>query len=175
VLEILMSDGSAMTRHQGFTLVELIVTIAVAAILLTIAVPSFLDSIDRARVVGAADNLLADMRYAQAEAMKTNVSVVVTFTAGTSWAYSMNTTPAKTSSVSDYRGSSLAISTAVVTAGNVITFIPRRNTIEPTPAAAERMVTITSERGRVLCLEVTPESAMRLCTTSGLPGYPACS
>jgi prepilin-type N-terminal cleavage/methylation domain-containing protein len=164
-----------MNRNQGFTLVELLITIVVAAILLSIAIPSFLDMMDRRRIVGAADVLLADMRYAQAEAMKTNVAVVVTFTTGANWSYTMNTTPNKTTSGSDYRGSTLAISTAVSTAANAITFNPRRNTITPTPAAIEQMVTITSARGSVLSLQVTPDSAMRLCTTTSLSGYPSCS
>lgn len=153
----------------------MMVAIVVAAILLTIAIPSFLDAIDKGRLKGAADNLLTDMRYAQAEAMKTNVAVTATFTPGSSWSYTLTTTPAKTNLGSDYKGSSLAVSTAVASAANAITFDPRRNTIGPTPAAVEKMVTITSKYGRVLCLEVTPESAMRLCTTSGLVGYPACN
>lgn len=164
-----------MTRQHGFTLVELMVTIIVAAILLAIAIPTFFDSIDRARVVGAADNLLADLRYAQAEAMKTNAPVTVTFTAGANWQYSVDTAPARVALGTEYRGTSLAVSEAVSDAGNQMTFVPRRNTIEPTPVdAAERMVTVTSARGRVLVLEVTPESAMRLCTTSDVMGYPAC-
>lgn len=170
-----MREYKMKTRPQGFTLVELMVTIVVMAILLALAIPSFTDMMDKKRLVGAADNLLADMRYAQAEAMKTNAQVVVTFTTGTGWSYIMNTNPNKTSSGSDYRGSSLAVSAGVTAAASTITFDPRRNTIEPTPAAVEKMVTITSAHAKTLSLEVTPESAMHLCTTTGLSGYPACN
>ena len=114
MLEILITDGNIMTRHQGFTLVELLVTIIVSGILLAIAIPSFINLMDKRRLVGAADNLLADMRFAQSEAVKTNVPVVITFTTlGASWTYSMNTTPGGTSSFANYKGSSLDVSNAV--------------------------------------------------------------
>lgn len=164
-----------MTRWRGFTLVELVVTIVVSAILLALAIPSFRSAMDTRRLVGAADNLLADMRYAQAEAMKTNVPAVVSFSVGGNWSYTVNTTPGKNAYGTDYKGTSLAVSTTVTDAGDAITFDPRRNTIVPTPTAVEKMVVVTSEYGGVVALEVTPESAMRLCTTTGLAGYPACS
>lgn len=165
-----------MTRQHGFTLVELMVTVIVAAILLAVALPSFLDTIDRTRVAGAADNLLADLRYAQAAAMKTNAPVTVTFTAGANWQYVLATTPAKVAAAADYRGTALAVDAAVAAAANQMTFMPRRNTIAPAPAESPaRLVTITSARGRALGLEVTPESAMRLCTTTAVTGYPPCN
>jgi len=164
-----------MRRHQGVTLIELMITVIVMAILASLATPAFLDQIDRRRIVGAGDNLIADMRYAQAEAMKTNIEVDVVFTTGASWSYTMDTNPNKTTAGADYKGSSLAISAAVTSAANTITFNPKRNTISPTPASAENMVTVTSARGHSISLQVSPQSAMRLCTTSGLSGYPSCS
>lgn len=164
-----------LTRQEGFTLVELMVTIVVAAILLTLAIPSFNDMVDRRRLVGAADNVLADMRFAQAEAMKSNAQVKVTFTVGANWSYTMDTSPSRTNSGTAYKGTSLAVSAAVTSASGAITFDPKRNTIQPTPTANSQMVVITSALGKKLSLEVTPESAMRLCTTTSVPGFPACS
>ncbi|MEW9573047.1 GspH/FimT family pseudopilin [Rhodanobacter sp. Si-c] len=54
---------------RGFTLVELVVTLAVLAILIMVAVPGFRDTIRRSRVSSASNALLADLRYARAEAI----------------------------------------------------------------------------------------------------------
>lgn len=59
-----------ISRHQrGFSLIELMVTILVAAILLAIAVPSFRDVIHRNEVSSASNELLASMSYARTEAI----------------------------------------------------------------------------------------------------------
>ncbi|WP_143525854.1 GspH/FimT family pseudopilin [Rhodanobacter sp. C05] len=56
-------------RQRGFSLIELMVTILVAAILLAIAVPSFRDVIHRNQVSSASNELLASMAYARTEAV----------------------------------------------------------------------------------------------------------
>ncbi len=159
-----------MRRHpsSGLTLIELMVVIAVLAILLSVALPSFQNTMDRRRVIGAADILLADMRYAQSESVKRNVTVSVDFTTGSSWSYTINTDPVKTTSGADYRGTSLA---ATLTGGGAtMTFSPLRGTVSGTPA----LILVTSELGNTLGVEVNALSHMRLCTTSGMGSYPAC-
>jgi len=54
---------------RGFTLIELMVTLAVLAILTMIALPSFRDTIRRNRVNSASNALLADLNYARTEAI----------------------------------------------------------------------------------------------------------
>lgn len=56
-------------RCKGFTLVELMVTIAVVAILLAIALPSFRHVIQRNRVATASNDLLASVAYARTTAI----------------------------------------------------------------------------------------------------------
>jgi prepilin-type N-terminal cleavage/methylation domain-containing protein len=56
-------------NHRGFTIIELMVTVLIAAVLLAVAVPSFIDTLERRRVVGAANELSADLQYARSLAV----------------------------------------------------------------------------------------------------------
>jgi type IV fimbrial biogenesis protein FimT len=67
------SGGRA--RARGFTIVELMVTVAVAAILLVIAVPSFNTIINSNRLTTAANTLVNALNTARMEAIKRNASV----------------------------------------------------------------------------------------------------
>ncbi|MBN7138474.1 hypothetical protein A7A76_00695 [Lysobacter enzymogenes] len=63
--------------QSGFTLLELMVTVAVAAVVVGLAVPSFIATINRSRLAGAANELVASLQMARMEAMRRNVSVTV--------------------------------------------------------------------------------------------------
>ncbi|CAM5432183.1 GspH/FimT family pseudopilin [Rhodanobacter lindaniclasticus] len=56
-------------RARGFSLLELMITITVMAILLAIAVPSFRDVIHRNQVSSASNAMLASLNYARSEAI----------------------------------------------------------------------------------------------------------
>lgn len=62
---------------QGFTLTELLVTIAVMAIILAIAVPSFMSAIASYRLTTAANDLLASIQHARSEAIRRGVRVTL--------------------------------------------------------------------------------------------------
>jgi len=64
-------------RMCGFTLVELMVTLAVAAIVLTVGVPSFQTLIKNNRLTTAANALVASLNLARSEAIKRGVRVTV--------------------------------------------------------------------------------------------------
>ncbi|WP_165973453.1 GspH/FimT family pseudopilin [Luteibacter rhizovicinus] len=56
------------TKNAGFSIVELMITIMVLAILLAIAVPSFRSTMRRSNVSNVANNLMGDLQYARGEA-----------------------------------------------------------------------------------------------------------
>lgn len=64
-------------RESGFTLIELMVTIAVLAILLAVAVPAFTAFLEKSRLRGAADALASQFALARAEAMRTDRNVTL--------------------------------------------------------------------------------------------------
>ena len=63
--------------RNGFTLIELMVTVAVLAIIIAFAVPSFVNLVENSRVTTQANTLLAAMNLARSEAIKQGVPVSV--------------------------------------------------------------------------------------------------
>jgi type IV fimbrial biogenesis protein FimT len=57
-------------KYQGFTLIELLVTIAVAAVLLTVGIPSFIDTIHSNRVTTQANDFVTALNLTRSEAVK---------------------------------------------------------------------------------------------------------
>ena len=72
-----MRKGSAAAR--GFTLIEMMATVAVAGIVTTTAVPSLHGWADQQRLKGIAGELSSDLQHARAEALLRNEGVRVTF------------------------------------------------------------------------------------------------
>lgn len=66
------------------------VVVAIAAILATLAAPSFTDVIVRKRLEGAAEKLYADLQFAKAEAIKRNASVFINFKTTTPQCYGLS-------------------------------------------------------------------------------------
>jgi type IV fimbrial biogenesis protein FimT len=67
----------APPSRQGFTLVELLVALSIAAILLTLAIPSMEDAALNAKLRSQANAFLGSLHLARSEAIKRNRRVVV--------------------------------------------------------------------------------------------------
>jgi len=77
--------------QSGVTLIELLITVAVLGILISLAVPSFTSTIERRRLEGAAEELYSYLQFARSESIKraTDVRVYFTNTAGADWCYGL--------------------------------------------------------------------------------------
>jgi prepilin-type N-terminal cleavage/methylation domain-containing protein len=72
----------SVTRRNGFTLVEMMVVVAIVAVLTMIAIPSFRSLIRSLRASSEANAVVSAIRFMRAEAMKRGTTVSLTPPAG---------------------------------------------------------------------------------------------
>lgn len=90
--EPVINNVEHKTMH-GFTIIELMIVLVIAAITLGLALPSFSNLIRNNELATARDSLLASFQFARSEAVNRNIEVSIcpssngtTCTAGASWA-----------------------------------------------------------------------------------------
>src|SRR3989338_204818 len=76
---------SSTTDMRGFTLIELMVTLVLLAILVAIGVPNFSQLINQNRVQAQADELKAFLLYARSEAVSKNGIITLKIEDGDPW------------------------------------------------------------------------------------------
>ncbi|MFS8064085.1 MAG: Tfp pilus assembly protein FimT/FimU [Luteimonas sp.] len=186
---------------MGFTLVELMVTLAVLAIVLVAAVPSFVDFFDKSRVRGAADNVISVISNARVESVKNDLDVNLAFTgSGSAWCVGANAATAPTGGneagaaaacdctvtteclVSGARSAidvGAAPGVSIGTLPAALVFDSKLGVITPLGA---REVTLTSPRGKYdIKVEMNALGQARLCTPITptlkpvIAGIPACA
>jgi type IV fimbrial biogenesis protein FimT len=67
----------ALAKSSGFTMIELMMTIAIGSIVLMLAVPSFRYVTNSNRIAAEINGLLGDLQFARAEAIKEGQTVTV--------------------------------------------------------------------------------------------------
>ena len=70
----------ATRRVEGFTLIEMMVVVALVAIFVTAGLPAFLDLLDRRRITTATESLAGQVRQARAIARETSSIIGIVFT-----------------------------------------------------------------------------------------------
>jgi len=80
-------------NNLGFTLTELLITIAIIGIVASMAVPSFQSMIERNRLKEVAEGLKSDLMFARTEAIKLSQNIIVNRVTGNNgtWFYGMST------------------------------------------------------------------------------------
>jgi type IV fimbrial biogenesis protein FimT len=112
----------ARTAQTGFTIIELMVAMVIAAILLVVAAPSFVSTLAKRDLEGQASELATDIQYARTEAVQRNAATGIVFGANCYTVYVVGTTNA---------ASCVALGTGAVSlksvqmgARHTLTFVP---------------------------------------------------
>ncbi len=74
-----MKNIVCSVKHSGFTLIELMVALAVATIVLTVGVPSFQMIIENNRTLTLNDNISATLKLARSEAIARSRAITVCY------------------------------------------------------------------------------------------------
>jgi type IV fimbrial biogenesis protein FimT len=170
-------------RRAGFTLIELMITLAVLGVLAAIAAPSFSDILERRKLNGAGEALFANLLFAKTEAIKRNTPVRVTFVGtGATWCYgfSVNTAcdcsdnvPActidgATKIVDQNDHPSVSVDAGSTFANTFTSFTSLRG------AANAGTMTFSIASGDELSAVVSTFGRVRLCSDTGTFGHSAC-
>lgn len=163
------------SHPRGLTLTELMITIAVLAVLLAVALPSFRSNLDDRRLSGAATGLASLIESASSRAHR-GEQVTLSCTSGTEWVCteSGGTGPTVRTAGADYPGTTLTINQTI---GGQLIAQPRRpgfaKTVTDDPLAGATWLTVALG-GKSVNVIITAQGEARLCPSTPLPGIPAC-
>lgn len=161
---------SSANRRSGFTLIEMLVTVAVVAILASLVAPSFATALDRARVRSQAANVIDVLEFAKSEAMKRS-NVALAINQGASWSV--------VATVTDSGGNVVATKKAEYDSTNGCTL--------STPSSSQSLafnfrgvisgyvnsdITLESRQGLQVRVAINPIGRISACAVNNaLPGY----
>ena len=153
--------------RQGFTLIELLTAVAVVAVLVALAAPSFVDQIGRRRLEGVANELGADLFFAQTEAVSKNTQVQLTSDSNGT-AYSINYVTAPVTPALKTRTLPTGVSSS---ASTLVVFEPLRGSI----ASAINFDLVSTQTAATLRASVNPAGRVTLCSPgANFAGYATC-
>jgi len=164
-------------KLRGLTLIELMVTVAIMAILVVLVVPAFNDFLARSRLTGAAEALAQDLQLARSEALRSNAGVTLSLSPGSAWCYgSVAGTAACTCTTASSCTLRQVDSTAYTGVTMGTTFGANATTFTARQGLADAgTVDFTHPNAGTLRVSLGAAGQVSICSTSGALGHlPAC-
>ncbi|WP_148215376.1 GspH/FimT family pseudopilin [[Acidovorax] ebreus] len=151
------------TSVRGFTVIELMVTVAVLAVLAALAAPSFNSIIERWRVRQAAEELQSTVYMARSEAIKRGGGIAIDAPGG--WDQGWKITHTQAGATTDLQVSPAPTSLSITQSnGSTTLFVDRWGMLSETVGGASTtMDVLLHPAGK----STTDSSAIRLCIAGG--------
>lgn len=167
-------DAGRSGPSPGLTLIELVVALAVLAVLGTLALPNLGARLDRSRVEAAAEALAADINEARFEAARQGRAIHLQVNSGPGWCWSVATADA--CPCGSGQGCQLRASTekdhpgVLLSAGQSLTMAA-----DGRPQTAGEPLELQGRNGLKLRVLVSPMGRAHVCTLQGeATRHPAC-
>ena len=178
--------------QQGFTLIEAMIVVAVIAVLLAVAVPSFSDFFEKNRLKRATEEVFGLITKARAEGVVRSADMRIDVAAGTTWCVGYEEAP---SDPADNCDCAVANSCAVSVAGTPVTQVVSSSSFSGVTMSAGNDISLDYVKGTASAGSVTLVSGVwklkimasnigrvRICTPdanttnvkSTMMGYSAC-
>ena len=168
------------TKQNGFTLFEMMVAIAVMAIITTTVVPEFNSMRERHKIRGAAETIASDLQLARSEAIKTNQDVSLSFNGNgtTQWCYGINDTNGCNCEVNNacqVDGTTIRVaSSADFSNINLTTnFTAQTTTFDPDRGTTNSGTTTLTANGKTVKIFISAIGRISFCSTD-FSFYPDC-
>jgi len=175
-------------RHhcRGFTLIELMVTVAIVVVLIALAAPSLRSYTAKKKVEGAAAELASDIQFARSEAVSRNKNVRITFGSNCYVIHEFDAAATCTSAPSStvLRTVEIADATSVVLSPlNSLTYIEFDSVrgLATFNSTVTTLASISVQTGPSVSATVqlratmTPFGRVQVCTTNNMAGYSSCT
>ncbi len=162
------------TQQKGFTVVELMVTVAIVGILLGIGLPAFGSLVERQQLRSSVEALASDLRRARSEAIARGpvARVEASFYAGSNgaWSYSIadGADTIARRSAADY-GNSVVLSVAHDSPASISFSSVRAVSLQ------SHLEVRVSSGGASVVISRNAMGRVGICSNSEELGYPACS
>jgi type IV fimbrial biogenesis protein FimT len=156
-------------RSAGFTLIELMITIVILAILLYVALPNFAVWMQNTQIRTAGEAILNGMQLARAEAIRRNVNVELRMDISSGWTARVAGTGEVIQSRLAGEGSGAALVTIAPVGATTVTFSSFGSVAtnsDGTPTVTEIKIdspAIAAADSRELCILVRAGGNVRLC------------
>jgi prepilin-type N-terminal cleavage/methylation domain-containing protein len=159
----------SVKNQNGVTLLELVVVLAIMAIIASFAVPSFTASIAQARLKVLVETLRSDLIDAQRSVLAQGAAgtATTTFVDGSSWSYTVTGSKSLSRDHSQFSGS-LTVTASFAND----TFTITQRTQNHQDAATEGNIVVSNADSSVT-LSQSAVGAITLCSNNNM-GYPAC-
>lgn len=157
--------------HSGFTLIEMMITVAVLAILVAVAAPSFSDAMDRARIKSQAMRVIDVIEFAKSEATKSSMirdtatgtwttNVTIAVTGGSSWSVVAEATDAD-GNITQRKASSEDVSGITIQSPNSATLTMNFRRIMT--GDVDTAIVLQSANGRQIQISVSATGRITAC------------